>query len=220
MIRGLLLDFYGTVVEDDDEIVSDIVRQVAARSGAAAPAVGTAWSREYAAETSGPVFRTLQECLLRSLTTVLAEVGSADDPKRLCAPQLAHWSAPPLRPGTQEFLSRVDLPICLVSDTDRHYLDAALALHSLTFTGVVTSEEVGAYKPARPMFDAGLSTLGLAAHEVVHIGDSLTNDIRGAHAAKIRTAWINRRGRHAPAGLPIAYEAADLGALPELGHPA
>jgi 2-haloacid dehalogenase len=213
VIRGLLLDFYGTVVEDDDAIVADIVGQVSARSGVPAADVGAAWERAYVAETTGPQFRTLRECLLRSLASVLASIGCPGEPEVLCAPQLAYWAAPPLRPGTREFLAAVDLPICLVSDTDRAALDAAVALHGLDFAAVVTSEEVGAYKPARAMFDAGLARLGLASHEVVHVGDSLSNDIRGAQAAGIRAVWINRRGRRAPARLPVAYEVADLGGL-------
>lgn len=217
VIRGLLLDFYGTVVEDDDAIVAGIVDRVSARTGVPAADVGAAWERAYVAETVGPQFRTLRECLLRSLASVLASTGCPGDPQDLCAKQLAYWSAPPLRPGTREFLARVDVPICLVSDTDRADLDAAAARHGLRFAAVVTSEEVGAYKPAPAMFEAGLTRLGLAAHDVVHIGDSLSNDIRGAHTAGIRAAWINRRGRRAPAGLPIAYEVADLGGL--LGVP-
>lgn len=216
MIRGVLLDFYGTVVQDDDDIVSGIVADLAARAGVAAEVVGAAWAREYQAQTVAPVFRTLRECVLRSMAAVLAEVGVSDDPERLCAPQFAYWAAPPPAPGTREFLAAVDVPVCVVSDTDRSCLDAAAARHGLTFAGVVTSEEVGAYKPDRAMFDAGLATLGLPASGVVHIGDSLTCDVRGAAAAGIRAAWINRRSRPAPPGLPIAWQAPDLGALAPL----
>ncbi|GMK39820.1 hypothetical protein PCCS19_28750 [Paenibacillus sp. CCS19] len=38
---------------------------------------------------------------------------------------------------------------------------------------------------------------GLKPEEVLHIGDSLTNDIIGAHNAGIRAAWINRRNKPA-----------------------
>jgi FMN phosphatase YigB (HAD superfamily) len=58
-----------------------------------------------------------------------------------------------------------------------------------------------------------VAALGLAAHEVLHVGDSLTADVAGARAAGIRTAWINRHGHAAPHDLPIGYEITNLGEL-------
>jgi 2-haloacid dehalogenase/putative hydrolase of the HAD superfamily len=77
VITGLLLDFYGTVVEDDDAIMAAIAGRVAA--GASTPVtvreVGAAWGREYEAVAAGPRFRTLRRSALESLATVMAEVG-------------------------------------------------------------------------------------------------------------------------------------------------
>ncbi|RKR92163.1 2-haloacid dehalogenase/putative hydrolase of the HAD superfamily [Micromonospora pisi] len=221
MLRGLLLDFYGTVVEDDDDIMAAIAGRVAA--SAAGPVtgaeVGAAWGREYEAVASGPWFRTLRECASQSLATVMGEVGCPGDAAALCVPQFTHWRSPPLRPGTREFLSRLDVPVCVVSDVDRADLEAATALHGLTFTAVVTSEDVGAYKPDRAMFTRALDALGLGPDEVMHVGDSFGADVRGAHAAGIRAAWVNRRGRVAPDGTPVAYEVTDLAGLAALLRP-
>ncbi|WP_326557063.1 HAD family hydrolase [Micromonospora sp. NBC_01796] len=215
MIRGLLLDFYGTVVEDDDMIVAEIADRVAA--GAATPVtareVGAAWNQEYERVADSTPFRSLRDCVLRSLGTVLTEVGYPGDQAELCAPQFAYWRTPPLRPGTREFLSRVTVPVCVVSDVDSADLRAAMAFHGLTFDAVVTSEDVGAYKPDGAMFRRALDALGLGADEVLHVGDSLRADVRGAHAAGIRAAWINRRGQARPPDVPVAYEVADLSGL-------
>jgi 2-haloacid dehalogenase len=212
VIRGLLLDFYGTVVEDDDSIMEAIAARVAA--GASSPVsareVMAAWVREYDAVAYGPRFRNLRDCATLSLATVMAEVGCAGDAAELHAAQSAYWPAPPLRKGTLEFLSQVSVPICVVSDADRATLQAAIALHGLSFAAVVTSEDVGAYKPARSMFAAGLAALGLGPDEVLHIGDSLSCDVAGAQAAGIRAVWLNRLGRPAPADAPISHEVADL----------
>jgi 2-haloacid dehalogenase len=213
MIRGLLLDFYGTVVE-----------AIAARVAAGAqrnPAgqVRAAWEREFAAVASGPDFVPLRQCSPVSLATVMAEVGCAGDPLSWCAPQFAYWRAPALRAGTREFLERVKLPICIVSDVDRDDLAAAAAHLGLTFTAIVTSEDVGAYKPSPAMFARGLAALSLDAGDVLHVGDSWHADIRGAHAAGIRAAWVNRRGRAAPGDVPIAHEITRLSDLiPILDH--
>jgi 2-haloacid dehalogenase len=215
VFRGLLLDFYGTVVEDDDAIIEAIAGRVAA--GSAAPVTGTqvsaAWRSEFITIADAPGFRPLRECALRSLATVLAEVGCTEDPAELCAPQFAYWQAPPLRPGTHDLLSRLTVPVCVVSDVDRADLTAAIAHHGLTFTAVVTSEEVGAYKPARAMFTRALAELGLSAAEVLHVGDSWRADMGGAHAAGISAAWINPAGRARPDQTPIGYELSTLAHL-------
>lgn len=218
MIKGLLLDFYGTVVEDDDAIMDVIADQVAARASIPVSGrdVGKAWAREYEAVANGPEFHSLRECARRSLATVMAEVGCAGDPAAACAAQFRYWRSPPLRPGTREFLSRVTMPICVVSDVDRADLEAAMTHHGLAFTAVVTSEDVGAYKPDGAMFTRALTALGLGADEVLHVGDSINADVRGAHAAGIQAAWINRRGHTLPQDAPVAYEITDLTGLAEI----
>ncbi|MBM0231999.1 HAD family hydrolase [Micromonospora sp. STR1_7] len=153
---------------------------------------------------------------MRSLATVMAEVGYAGDPAELCTAQFTYWQSPPLRPGTRQFLSRVTVPICVVSDVDRADLDAAMAHHGLTFAAVVTSEDVRAYKPDPAMFTRALAALDLGADEVLHVGDSTNADVHGAHAAGIQAAWINHRGHTLPNDTPVAYEITDLTGLIEI----
>jgi 2-haloacid dehalogenase len=212
VLRGLLLDFYGTIVEDDDASVAAIAAQVAAgaRRPVDAAQVADTWMRAYEAAAGARPFRPLRVCAVESLALVMAEFGCAGDAAALRSAQVAARGILPLRPGTREFLARVAVPVCVVSDADRDELLAVTAHHGLAFTAVVTSEDVGAYKPDRAMFARGLAALALAAHEVLHVGDSLTSDVAGAHAAGIRAVWVNRHGRPAPAGAPIAYEISQL----------
>lgn len=46
-----------------------------------------------------------------------------------------------------------------------------------------------------------LNDTGLSAESVVHIGDSLSSDIKGASSIGINTIWINRSGREIPQGV-------------------
>jgi len=201
-------------VEDDDAVVEAIGARVAA--GAARPVgadqVVEEWMGELDAVADGAPFRTLRDCSTLSLATVMERHGCPAEAAALCVPLFAYWRAPPLRAGTREFLTDLTLPVCVVSDVDRADLEAAMAHHGLAFTAIVTSEEVGAYKPAAAMFARALAALSLDAGEVLHVGDSPRNDIGGAHAAGIRAAWVSR-GRTAPAGLAAAHEIADLRGL-------
>lgn len=56
------------------------------------------------------------------------------------------------------------------------------------------AEDVGASKPAPDMFEAALAHAGVAAAEVLHVGDNPEHDIRGARAVGMKTAWINAGG--------------------------
>lgn len=212
MIKALLLDFYGTLVEDGDAVTEAIAVEVAASAARPVSArhVADLWDREYQAEADRRPFRPLRDCALTSLAAVMASVGCAADPAPLHERHFQYGRMPALRPGTREFLDRVTLPICVVSDADRDDLDAAMALHGLTFAAVVASEDVGAYKPDRAIFNRALDALGLAAADVLHVGDSIATDVRGAHAAGIRAVWVNRRGDTAPTDAPIAHEIVDL----------
>jgi putative hydrolase of the HAD superfamily len=62
------------------------------------------------------------------------------------------------------------------------------------FHGVVTAVDAGAAKPAMPIFEVAIDTAGVAAHEILHVGDHPETDIHGARQAGLRTAWINRNG--------------------------
>lgn len=67
--------------------------------------------------------------------------------------------------------------------------------------GVVTSAEFGVRKPAPEIFEHALGLAGVAAHEAIHIGDSLAEDVAGARAAGIEAVLIKRDGDPGPPGV-------------------
>lgn len=56
------------------------------------------------------------------------------------------------------------------------------------------AREHGAAKPAPSIFHAACTRLGLAPHEVLHVGDDPHMDVLGARRAGLHAVWINRRG--------------------------
>ena len=69
------------------------------------------------------------------------------------------------------------------------------------FHDVVTAVDAGAAKPARPIFDAAITSAGVTPHEILHVGDHPETDIDGARQAGLKTAWINRNGDQWPGHL-------------------
>jgi len=84
------------------------------------------------------------------------------------------------------------------------------------FEGFVFSDEAGCSKPAPAVFKAAREQLGLAANEIVHIGDREHNDILGPKQAGMHcllcTAAVNRGADHTQADGVFS----DYRQLPEL----
>jgi 2-haloacid dehalogenase len=82
---------------------------------------------------------------------------------------------------------------------------------------MIISEEVGAVKPERAIFDAAFRRMGQPGRdEVLLIGDSLTSDIAGGSAYGIDTCWFNPEGQARRDGLVITYEIRRLTELLEM----
>ena len=225
--RALLLDFYGTVVEGDDAPIGQICNRVAEASPLAVTSaeVGSYWGRlfgQMCAESFGSAFQTQKRVEQRSLQDVLNHFQCDLDPDALSRVLYEYWSHPAIYPESKGVLAQCRMPICLVSNIDHAELQSALRDHDLRFDWVVTSEACRAYKPRREMFDKALSLLGLSRDKVLHIGDSLSSDVRGAKALDIPVLWVNRRKRQTPGGKDAPdYTSTDLrGVLSILGKSA
>ena len=60
------------------------------------------------------------------------------------------------------------------------------------FETIVISCEAGSVKPARILFDQAASGFRLPPGSILHVGDSLENDVRGAEAAGFQALQIHR----------------------------
>ena len=67
------------------------------------------------------------------------------------------------------------------------------------FAFVLQADAVGVVKPDPAMFQLTIDRAGCAPSAIVHVGDSLQNDVAPAAAMGLRTVWINRARRPLPA---------------------
>ncbi len=77
----------------------------------------------------------------------------------------------------------------------------------------IRADEVGIAKPNRGIFDLAWQKLGCEPHEVVHIGDSIENDVQGAINAGVIPIWYNPDGAENTLGV---NEIRALSELPSL----
>jgi len=133
-----------------------------------------------------------------SLERVLRRFKADLDSAALSRVLYDYWARPTLFPESRNVLLKCTIPVCLVSNIDNAELNSALDHARLSFDLIVTSEDCRAYKPRPDMFEKALSLLGLHPEEVLHLGDSLGSDVRGAKSLGIHVLWINRKLRPPP----------------------
>jgi len=217
--RVILLDFYGTVVEEDDVPIGEICSQISAVSplGVSAVEVGSHWSdlfRQMFSESYGAAFQSQRELELVSLKHILRHFEADLDAEALSEALYEYWSHPAMYPESKEVLAQCQIPICVVSNIDNVDLYSALKHNDLRFDWVLTSEDCRAYKPRGEVFEKALSIVGVSGDEALHVGDSFNSDVCGAKQQGIPVLWVNRK-KKAASGADLApdYISTDLTGL-------
>ena len=107
-----------------------------------------------------------------------------------------------LMPGLNA-LSKINVPFALWANTRtareadvRSWLDRA-GLGS-RFQWVITSVDAGARKPSPAFFQYALDRCGVAADDVLFVGNQLNTDVAGAEACGIRTVWLSDAAYRSP----------------------
>jgi putative hydrolase of the HAD superfamily len=81
------------------------------------------------------------------------------------------------------------------------------------FDFIITSARVGASKPNARIYQHLLATVGVTPDRILHVGDSLTADVRGAQAMGITGVLIDRPGAAAPGDFPIVRSLGEVARL-------
>jgi len=102
------------------------------------------------------------------------------------------------------------LKLGLVSNTGRD-LDAFIAHHRLQVDAALGSGAFGRTKPHPTIFRAVLERLGVEPDDAAMVGDSIEDDVEGAHAAGIERAFLLDRENRYP---EVVERLPDLLALP------
>ena len=84
------------------------------------------------------------------------------------------------------------------------------------FAFVVFSQDVQIEKPDRKIFEITAQRAGCKLAEMLHVGDSLENDVAGAWNAGAYSVWLNREGEPNHTETQPDYEVASLIEIPEI----
>ena len=205
MKKAIFLDFYGTVVFEDGENISKITKIISETGDGSDPsAIGGYWwdvfYRSFV-DSYGKTFRTQRDIEQESLAQTIEHFKSTANAEELSNEMFEYWQKAPIFPESKQFLAESPVPVYIVSNIDTCDIDAAIAYHGLNPAGVFTSEDAKSYKPRKELFEYALECTGLQPEDVVHIGDSLSSDVKGASSLGIDTIWVNRSNREVPEGV-------------------
>ncbi len=93
-----------------------------------------------------------------------------------------------------EALRRCGIEIGIVSNWDSRLFQLCEGLGLGRYVKFILASAVfGAAKPSPKIFQEALRLAGVEAHEAVHVGDSLVDDVQGALAAGIAAIFIDRK---------------------------
>jgi len=110
------------------------------------------------------------------------------------SPVPATWNVVPL--GVVDHLgdlAATGVAIAVVSNADGQ-VEATLRRCDIPFEVVIDSTVVGFAKPQPEIFALALERLGVAAGDAVHVGDMVSADVVGAHAAGVRPLHLDPFG--------------------------
>lgn len=199
-IRAVTFDAGGTLIEPWPT-VGHVYAEVAARFGVNGVAVDTLNRRFAAAWRAKGSFDYSDTAWFALVRQTFGEDAARlpDDffpalYERFAKPDT--WSIyDDVRPALEELAAR-GLRLAVISNWDErlHVLLERLKLRP-RFEWVIVSKEVGFTKPSAQIFEIAARRLGLPAGTVLHIGDSVTEDVEGARAAGLAALHLDRAGR-------------------------
>ncbi len=210
---ALSFDCYGTLIDWEAGIAA--VLSPWARSHGLDRDTETllaAYSRHEAAAEAGNPAEPYPAILARSMRDLGRELGAAvsEQDARALADSVPDWpafadSAAALRRLAERY------QLIILSNVDRESFAASNRRLGVTFTSILTAQDIGSYKPSPRNFDAltaEAARLGIGRDRLLHVAQSLFHDHVPARQAGLPAVWINRRHDRAGWGATPAPPAA------------
>ena len=148
------------------------------------------------------------DVLARSMRLLGGKLGAqvTDEDAARLAHSVPDW---PAFPDSHDALAALGkrFKLIILSNVDRASFAASNARLGVTFTSILTAQDIGSYKPSQRNFDAladEAARLGIGPGKLLHVAQSLFHDHVPAQRAGLPTVWINRR--HAMPGWGATLE--------------
>jgi putative hydrolase of the HAD superfamily len=120
-------------------------------------------------------------------------------------------------PALDEFAVR-EIPLAIISNWDERLrpLLRALKLNGY-FDTILISSEVYFAKPSNVIFEHAIRSLGVPAESILHIGDSVDEDLHGARESGLQSVLLNRASGTYPSQISSLVQVTQLLDRPDFG---
>jgi len=189
----LTFDCYGTLIDWEDGILRCMHRVLAAHGRDTDDATILRLYGDFEANAEQGEYRRYREVLQSVVRQFGERLGFAptDQEANSLPESLKEWLPwPDTVNALQELQSWFRLAI--VSNVDDDLFAATLPQLGVRFDQIITAQQAGAYKPSLRIFELALSRVGVPAHRVLHVGQSVYHDVLPAQSLGLATVWVNR----------------------------
>ena len=205
-IKAITLDFYGTLVRDNNGTVRDICRRIsqsAVKMMVEPAEVGIAWWKQIQEMMKSGTFYDSKTLEKKAIENILEQFHSVEDADEIFWEVTESLKKPTIYEDTKTALERLPLPFAIVENMDKDILEDAVVFSQIELEPekIIASDEAKAYKPSEEIFTAAAKRLKLKPGEILHVGSSLKNDIAPAKRLGMKTCWMNRH--HKPSNYKV-----------------
>lgn len=208
----LTFDCYGTLINWEDGILRCLHRVLSGHGKETDDVTILQLYGDFEAHAEQGEYRSYREVLQSVVRQFGEQLGfvPTEQEARSLPESLPNWKPwPDTVSALVELQSRFRLAI--VSNTDDDLFAATQPHLGVDFDQVITAQQARAYKPSLKIFELALSRVGVPAHRILHVGQSLYHDVLPAQSLGLATVWVNRPSARGGVG---AVKAAD--ARPDL----
>jgi 2-haloacid dehalogenase len=203
----ITFDCYGTLINWEAGILGCIHRILAAHGKDTDDATILRLYGDFEARAEQGEYRRYREVLQSVVRQFGEQFGfSPTESETQSLPEsLPHWKPWADTVSTLRELQK-HFRLAIISNVDDDLFVGTRAQLGVTFDQIVTAQQAGAYKPSLKIFELALTRIGVPAHRILHVGQSIYHDVLPARSLGLATVWVNRPSPRAGVG---AVKAAD-----------
>jgi 2-haloacid dehalogenase len=197
----LTFDCYGTLINWEDGILGCLRKVLESHDMNIDDAAILELYGDFESKAEGGEYRRYREVL----KSVVKQFGDrlqfipSDEEVGSLPESLPKWKPwPDTVNALQELHRRFRLAI--ISNVDDDLFAGTGPQLGVQFDQVITAEQAGAYKPSLKIFEMALERVGVPAHRILHVGQSLYHDVVPAQSLGLSTVWVNRPSARAGVG--------------------